>query len=108
MHHVVPMRASHLSESDVRRLQRKLQNLRASLVAEERGGMIQQPAKPDTGDSADLAEVTYEQEVTSRRLSFDANLLREVEDALARIEAGTYGLSEESGEPIELARLEAI
>lgn len=36
------------------------------------------------------------------------NLLIEVEGALARMEAGTFGICEETGEPIELARLQLI
>ena len=36
------------------------------------------------------------------------NTLLEVEFALARIELGTYGVCEETSEPIELARLMAI
>jgi DnaK suppressor protein len=35
-------------------------------------------------------------------------LLREIESALQRIESGTYGICEETGEPIEKDRLLAI
>jgi DnaK suppressor protein len=37
-----------------------------------------------------------------------AEYLREIESALERIENGTYGLCEKTGQPINLARLEAI
>lgn len=36
------------------------------------------------------------------------HLLLEVESALARIEKGSFGICEETGEPIELARLQLI
>jgi RNA polymerase-binding transcription factor DksA len=34
--------------------------------------------------------------------------LAEIQAAIARIEAGTYGIDEETGEPIDPARLEAL
>ena len=37
----------------------------------------------------------------------EARLLREVDDALLRIESGTYAICQECGEPISLKRLEA-
>lgn len=40
--------------------------------------------------------------------SFDSGLLADVEHALAKIEAGTYGVSEDSGAPIPLSRLRAV
>jgi RNA polymerase-binding transcription factor DksA len=38
----------------------------------------------------------------------DAQQLAQVKKALARIDAGTYGVSEVSGKPIPIARLEAV
>ena len=46
-----------------------------------------------------------------KRLAMEKRLeesLKEVEHALAKYEAGTYGLCDSCGEPIEQARLEAI
>ena len=37
----------------------------------------------------------------------DVNLLKKIDDALGRIENGTYGYCEETGEPIGVDRLEA-
>ena len=38
----------------------------------------------------------------------DRRLLADVENALSKIDAGTYGLSEGSGDPIPYARLRAV
>ena len=57
------------------------------------------------GDDSDNA--TYEQEITmSLRMSDrDANLLRKIDAALARIENGTFGYSVVSGDEIGLSRM---
>jgi DnaK suppressor protein len=98
-----------LSDADLARLRRKLESIRDGLLAVERASL--HPADegtPDAGDDVDLAERTIEQDSRLRQTTFDAALLGEVDHALAKIIAGTYGTSEESGEPIELARLEAV
>lgn len=38
----------------------------------------------------------------------ERSLLTEIEHALAKLDAGTYGVSEESGAPIPYARLRAV
>lgn len=98
-----------LSDADLARLRRKLESIRDGLLAAERASLV--PADegaPDAGDDVDLAERTIEQDSRLRQTTFDAALLGEVDHALAKIIAGIYGTSEESGEPIELARLEAV
>ncbi len=57
---------------------------------------------------ADSGQVTAERgEVDALAGSLQENLT-EVEDALVKIEAGTYGKCEECGKPISSARLEAV
>jgi RNA polymerase-binding protein DksA len=59
-------------------------------------------------ETADAGTATFERE---RDLSIENNvrdLLRKVERALARIDAGTYGICERCGKPIEKARLKAL
>ena len=101
---------SHVSERDRARLRRRLENLRVSLSATEPNRLLEQEAaKPErTGDAVDLGERTFELEAALRRAALDTKLLEEVEHALAKLDRGTYGLSEESGEPIEIERLEAV
>ena len=49
----------------------------------------------------------YEQEFTLGLVEKDRNLLREINQALAKIQNGTYGICEGTGKPISKVRLEA-
>ena len=60
------------------------------------------------GDNEDEAQVIYDREDSIVANDLDAQQLEQVKKALARIDAGTYGVSEVSGKPIPLARLEAV
>lgn len=60
------------------------------------------------GDSADEGQRVYDREDQIVSNELDAQQLEQVKKALVRIEAGTYGVSEVSGKPIPLARLEAV
>jgi len=56
---------------------------------------------------ADLGTDNYEQEFALGLMDSERKLLREIDDALGRIEQGTYGICEGTGKPIPKARLEA-
>jgi len=56
---------------------------------------------------ADMGTDNYEQEFTLGLMEKDRKLLRDLNDALAKIQNGTYGLCEGTGKPISRARLEA-
>ena len=56
---------------------------------------------------ADLGTDNYEQEFVLGLMDGERRLLHEIDDALVRIEEGTYGICEGTGEPIPKARLEA-
>jgi RNA polymerase-binding transcription factor DksA len=57
---------------------------------------------------ADTASETFEREKDLSILEQLEEELAELEAALARIDAGTYGIDEVSGKPIDPARLDAI
>lgn len=61
----------------------------------------------DTADPNDRAGLLDEFQENSAILTDLENRYNEVKEALARIEAGTYGVCEVSGEPIEEDRLDA-
>jgi DnaK suppressor protein len=84
----------------------KLLTSRAALLRELGGIPLVEESVRD-GDQADQAsaEVDREFEVINRERT--RMLLGRVDQALARIEAGTYGFCEQTGEPIGLKRLEA-
>jgi RNA polymerase-binding protein DksA len=56
---------------------------------------------------ADLGTDNYEQEFALGLMDGERKLLTEIDRALLRIEEGTYGICEGTGEPIPKARLEA-
>jgi len=65
-----------------------------------------QPETDETGDSD--SETLYQNEFDATQAADLAPQLEAVERAEARLAAGTYGLSVESGKPIPDARLEAV
>jgi DnaK suppressor protein len=66
-------------------------------------GLEREPADP-----ADLAESAIEDNDRIAKAEHDLELLEEVDHALTRLDAGTYGLSEASGRPIPYERLRAV
>jgi DnaK suppressor protein len=60
------------------------------------------------GDMADQAAGNNEVHIQLRLKQTDAKILQAIDEALARIEGGTFGLCRDCGEPIAEARLNAI
>jgi DnaK suppressor protein len=59
-------------------------------------------------EDGDQAQTYINQNVTFGLRERELSRLREVESALSRIENGSYGLCEETDEPIERKRLEKV
>ena len=57
---------------------------------------------------ADAATDSFDRDFALSHLSADQDLLYEIDEAIKRIENGTYGLCEMTGKPIARLRLEAI
>ena len=57
---------------------------------------------------ADLGTDNYEQEFTLNLIQTEQETLRDIQDALEKIEAGTYGLCESCEAPISKTRLKAL
>jgi len=60
------------------------------------------------GDMADQASGNNEVHIALKLKATDAKILQAIEEALGRIEKGTYGVCRDCGEPIAPARLNAI
>ncbi len=58
-------------------------------------------------DIADRASLETDRSLELRTRDRERKLISKIDDALRRIEEGTYGYCEESAEPISLRRLEA-
>jgi len=52
------------------------------------------------GRCADQAELTFEQSLAAELVETDRQRLQDIDDALARMEQGSYGICEGTGEPI--------
>lgn len=57
---------------------------------------------------ADQGTDNYDREFALNLASSEQDILYEIDEAIRRIDAGTYGICEMSGEPIERARLKAL
>ena len=60
------------------------------------------------GDMADQASGNNEVHIQLKLKQTDAKILQAIEEALGRIEGGTFGACRDCGEPIAAARLNAI
>lgn len=99
---------SILSQALIKECRAKLLNSKAELlnrVKEARNDLNQEEKGGDEADQT--VRVLAEAEILNmhERIRFQ---LVEIESALARIENGTYGICEETEEPIEEDRLRAI
>lgn len=60
------------------------------------------------GDMADQASGNNEVHIALKLKQTDAKILQAIEEALKRIDAGSFGVCRDCGEPIAPARLDAI
>src|SRR3990172_12288753 len=60
------------------------------------------------GDMADQASGNNEVHIQLKLKATDAKILQAIEEALFRLEKGTYGVCRDCGEPVAPARLNAI
>ncbi|MGH3442450.1 MAG: TraR/DksA family transcriptional regulator [Nitriliruptorales bacterium] len=84
----------------------QLQSQTAVLDATAVVGMWRDSGSDD--DAADTGTATSERERAQSLARNARAILTQVEDALKRMDDGTYGLCERCGEPIEPGRLEAL
>ncbi len=77
--------------------------------------LVAEDARPGCGDASALATHpgdagtdTCDRDLALCLLYQEQNTLLEIDEALQRIEEGTYGICEMSGKPIPIPRLEAI
>jgi len=86
----------------------KLQRLKADMLAN--AGETTEHLREDTvvvPDPADRATIEEEHALELRTRDRERKLLKKIEQAIARIDAGDYGYCEETGEPIGVGRLMA-
>jgi DnaK suppressor protein len=87
-------------------LKRKAEDLRRSMSAQNAAQVVARLDVPS--DEGDLSQQSHEEWIFLNRNTLDLKLLREVEDALRRIQGSTFGVCAECGEPISSKRLDAV
>src|SRR5215831_16281232 len=87
-------------------LEKKAQEVRRSMSAQKAAQVVSRLDVPS--DEGDLSQQHHEEWIFLNRNTIDMKLLREISDALQRIEHGTYGVCLECEEPISVKRLEAV
>jgi RNA polymerase-binding transcription factor len=97
-----------LTEAQLSKLRDRLLAERANLRGSEGNFAPVREAQERSADEMDEAEASIVQHEALGRAAHDRSHLAEVDRALQKIAAGTYGLSELSGEPIGYARLNAV
>ena len=97
-----------MTPDQLRHFKQKLQTSRAELLRElEASGPAGQPEDTREGDQSDHASAETDRDLVGLNRERIRMLLGQVDAALARIENGSYGICEDTGEPIGLKRLEA-
>ena len=91
-----------------RLLDRKAELERMQREAQEVSRERSQEYQDTQADSGDESQYLFEREVDATLGQQFGQELKDVGRALEKIEEGTYGLSDRSGEPIAKGRLEAI
>jgi DnaK suppressor protein len=107
-----------MGKADIEHFKQMLLNKRRELVGDVNGmenEVLKKSRLSATGDlssmpihMADIGSDNYEQEFILGLMDSERKLLREIDGALQRIEEGTYGICEATGQPISRVRLEAI
>ena len=87
-------------------LEKKAEEVRRSMSAQKAAQVVSRLDVPS--DEGDLSQQHHEEWIFLNRNTLDMKLLREVADALHRIETDTYGICPECDEPISTKRLDAV
>lgn len=99
----------HLSPAQLDQLRARLEQEAAQLQARVRTVGEDIAERPDDGEPGDIEDAAAQEAgrfQASRLLTRERSRLTEVEAALARMDDGSYGICEDSDDPIPFRRLE--
>jgi len=97
-----------LTQQELDEFKQKLRQARQDIIAKAKQAVVSGNIHLDKNemmDEVDLASATVEQNLTFRLLDRDRKLLAEIDHALKKIDSGTYGICEGTGEQIPKRRL---
>jgi len=87
-------------------LEKKAEEVRRSMSAQKAEQVVSRLDIPS--DEGDLSQHHHEEWIFLNRNTIDMKLLREIADALHRMDIGQYGECPECEEPISAKRLDAV
>jgi DnaK suppressor protein len=87
-------------------LESKAEEVRESMSAQKAAQVVARLVVPS--DEGDLSQQHHEEWIFLNRNTIDMKLLREISDALHRLDQDAYGICMECEEPISAKRLDAV
>ena len=98
-----------MNQKDLKRFKKMLEDSKTALLASAKKTLLEESNfdTDDLPDEIDLASSEYAQSMVFRLRDREKFLLKKIDDALARIESGTFGICEKCEEEISIKRLEA-
>jgi len=110
--------SKRFSDNELESFKKKLEELRAEILAEYKeisSNVLNKSNQEMSGDLsnhsmhlADMASDSYDRDFSIGLASNEMEILSKIEHALRKIEDGSYGICEHSGKPIPKTRLNAI
>lgn len=101
-----------LKKADILKFKKELENLRAQFQRSLRGSTEEVKTPDDTGlytqHQADKGTDDFGKTISLEVSNQEYNILKYIERALEKIEEGTYGICDITGEEIARARLDAV
>ena len=97
-----------MNERQLAYFKQKLLDWKDDILRESRGTVVNLQAETENHpDLVDRASSESDRALELRTRDRQRKLISKIDDALRRIEDGSYGFCEETGEPISLKRLDA-
>jgi DnaK suppressor protein len=105
------LKEDEVRDEELRKMLIELRNEIVGKIAQEMGTKLDEDPRMSTlstMDMGDLSQLDLDEDIDYTLLNMHIERLREVEDALDRLEEGTYGVCEDCGAPINLERLKVL
>jgi len=105
------VKADKARDEELRKMLIELRDGILRKIAQEMGTKLDKDPRMttlSTLDIGDLSQLDFDENIDYTLLNMQIERLREVEDALDRLEEGTYGLCEECGAAVNLERLKIL
>ncbi len=96
-----------LREKKIREIKKKLIAQRKALLAEAIDALNELPGQTVFPDLGDQASAEIDRSFMLRLRGRERKLLKKIEDAIEKINQGTFGICDKCGEEINIKRLEA-